>query len=575
MRLKLVVISYMLASSVSFADNLYEAVQRSLITNPDVLYNEAKSLSAQQGVDKARSAYYPTIDATGGFGREESQNPTTTAIDGVGSSTLNRRESSIEMRQNLFSGGGIAYEYKRNKYIFQSQKLKTLGVAEDLSLEAINSYLQVLLNEKLFALAKINLRVHRSVFSMIKERSDAGIAREAELDQADARLALAESNLISSEANLREAKITYAKIVGAWPGKLAPPKVPKRKELPATLAQTIEMGLENHPTIKSSYSDIKQAKSQYEVARAAYYPKVDFVVSASRNRNLDGLIGPNNDKLAMIRMNYNLFRGGADEANTRLTAYQVQESYEIKNKAIIDLRESVRLSWNAWSASTLRLSPLRRHMVTSRETRGAYEEQFKVGKRTLLDLLDSQNEYYEAQIAYVRGQNDEIYARYRILNSMGMILPYLKMRLPKNVVNNDVFTSAQNHILLNKNMDNIPYPDDTDKQMVLIRPVKNLETAPLTPGIVRKNTGIPIPVAPAHWYVQAGFLPTVNQANALSKRIHGLGFDSFVRPCKGGFSVLLGPYEYRGLAGNTMERLKEIAHVKCILVTFKKDKAGT
>lgn len=226
MRLYLALAAFCITIPVR-ADTLNDAVQHGMISNPDVLYNTAKSLSARQGIDKAKGAYYPTVDLNAGFGREWSENPTTQAIDGPGARTLNRTESYIEMKQNLFAGGGIVNEVKRNENLFQAQKLKTQGVAEDLALDVVNRYLQVLLHEKLLGYARTNLRAHRSVFGMIKERSDAGLSREAELDQAAARLALAEANVISAEANLREVKINYAKVVGKWPENLLYPRVPK------------------------------------------------------------------------------------------------------------------------------------------------------------------------------------------------------------------------------------------------------------------------------------------------------------------------------------------------------------
>ncbi|KTD03062.1 TolC family outer membrane protein [Legionella feeleii] len=562
------------ATSPLRADTLNEAVQHGMISNPDVLYNTAKQLSARQGIDKARGGWWPTIDANAGFGRERSDNPTTEAIDGPGIRILNRTESYIELKQNLFAGGGIVNEVKRTKSLYQAQELKTQGVAEDLALEIINRYLLVILHEKLYGYAITNYHAHRAVFGMIKERSEAGVSREAEVDQADARLALAESNKISAEANLQEARINYAKVVGKWPGKLVWPRVPTHQDLPRSLGEAIERGLDNHPTVRSTYADVKEAKSQYDVARAAYYPRVDFVLSASQNRNLDGLVGPNNDRMAMIRMNYNLFRGGSDDANVRQTAYEVQEAYELKNKALIDMKESVRLSWNAWTASGLRLNPLRRHVVASRETRSAYQEQFKVGKRTLLDLLDSQNEYYQSQIELARGINDEVYSRYRLLNGMGRLLCYLKMRLPQNVVNNDVFSSAQTHILLNKAMDELPYPDTTDRSLYLAQPVKNMDTTPLTKAIIAKNTTPPPGVTPRIWYVSAGRLKLKADAIALKNRLRNLGFAACIESlskCTDCFNVVVGPYEYRGHAGNGMERLKEIAHVQGILVTYRQE----
>lgn len=563
-------VAALVTSSYASADNLYDAVQHGMIANPDVLLNTAKGLSARQAIDKAKGGYYPSIDLNTGFGRERSRNPTTEAIDDTNVAILNRTESAIELRQHLFAGGGIVNEVRRNKYITQSQRWKTQGVAEDLALEITKNYLAVLTQERLYGYAVENLRAHRSVFRMIKERADAGISREAELDQAVARLALAESNKISAQADLQEVRINYAKVVGKWPQNLTWPKIPTQKQLPSNLANALERGLDNHPTVKSSYADVKQAKAQYEVARAAYYPKVDLVLSSARNKNLGGLVGPNNADLAAIRMNYNAFRGGADAAYVRETAYQVQEAYEIKNRSLLELKQAMRLSWNAYIAAGLRLSPLQRHVTASRKTRAAYQDEFKVGKRTLLDLLDSQNEFYQSQIELSRGQNDEMLSRYRILNGMGKLLCYLKLRLPVNVVNNDVFTSAQTNILLNKRMDQLPYPDDTDDQMVLDQPLKNMETASLTPSIINKNTTYPIQVIPKLWYVAAGTFKDKNQANTLMKRLRGLGFSAFMIDCPDGFSVLVGPYEYRGHAGNGMERLKELAHVKGVLVTFKK-----
>ncbi|HEM8166895.1 TPA: TolC family outer membrane protein [Legionella pneumophila] len=566
---KALLVAALLTSSYATADTLYEAVQYGMIANPDILLNTAKGLSAKQAIDKAKGGLYPSIDVTGGFGRQRSINPTSAAIDDTPSTTLNIVESAVELRQRLFAGGGIINEVKRNQYLTEAQKWKTQGIAEDLALEITKNYFAVLLQERLYAYSIENLKAHKAVFKMIKERADAGITRTAEVDQANARLALAEANKISALADLQEVKINYAKTVGKWPENLQMPHVPARKSLPNNLARIIEKGLDNHPTVKSSYADIKEAKAQYDVARAAYYPEVNLVLNSSKNKNLGGLIGPNDSDTVAVRMNYNAFRGGADAARIRETAYQVQEAYETKNRTLLELKETIRLAWNAYVASALRIQPLKQHVTASRKTRTAYQDEFKVGKRTLLDLLDSQNEYYQSQIELARAENDEILSRYRILNGMGCLLKYLNLRLPVNVVNNDVFSSAQTNILLNRKMDEIPYPNNTDNPMVLTHPVKNMEKTRLTKSMVDKNTTYPQQITPKLWYISAGSFRDRNNAIALVKRLNGLGFTAFMSPYKDLLSVFVGPYEYRGHAGNGMERLKELAHVEGVLVTFK------
>ncbi|HBD7141789.1 TPA: TolC family outer membrane protein [Legionella pneumophila] len=566
---KALLVAALLTSSYATADTLYEAVQYGMIANPDILLNTAKGLSAKQAIDKAKGGLYPSIDVTGGFGRQRSVNPTSAAIDDTPSTTLNIVESAVELRQRLFAGGGIINEVKRNQYLTEAQKWKTQGIAEDLALEITKNYFAVLLHERLYAYSIENLKAHKAVFKMIKERATAGITRTAEVDQANARLALAEANKISALADLQEVKINYAKTVGKWPENLQVPNVPVRKSLPNNLARIIEKGLDNHPTVKSSYADIKEAKAQYDVARAAYYPEVNLVLNSSKNKNLGGLIGPNDSDTVAVRMNYNAFRGGADAARIRETAYQVQEAYETKNRTLLELKETIRLAWNAYVASALRIQPLKQHVTASRKTRTAYQDEFKVGKRTLLDLLDSQNEYYQSQIELARAENDEILSRYRILNGMGCLLKHLNLRLPVNVVNNDVFSSAQTNILLNRKMDEIPYPNNTDNPMVLTHPVKNMEKTRLTKSMVDKNTTYPQQITPKLWYISAGSFRDKNNAIALVKRLNGLGFTAFMSPYKDLLSVFVGPYEYRGHAGNGMERLKELAHVEGVLVTFK------
>ncbi|HAT7072190.1 TPA: TolC family outer membrane protein [Legionella pneumophila] len=566
---KVLFVAALLTSSYVTADTLYEAVQYGMIANPDVLLNTAKGLSAKQAIDKAKGGLYPSIDVTGGFGRQRSVNPTSAAIDNTPSVTLNTVESAVELRQRLFAGGGIINEVKRNQYLTQAQKWKTQGIAEDLALEITKNYFAVLLHERLYAYAIENLKAHKAVFKMIKERATAGITRAAEVDQANSRLALAEANKISALADLQEVKINYAKTVGKWPENLQVPRVPARKSLPNNLARIIEKGLDNHPTVKSSYADIKEAKAQYDVARAAYYPEVNLVLNSSKNKNLGGLVGPNDSDTVAVRMNYNAFRGGADAARIRETAYQVQEAYETKNRTLLELKETIRLAWNAYVASTLRIQPLKQHVTASRKTRTAYQDEFKVGKRTLLDLLDSQNEYYQSQIELARAENDEILSRYRILNGMGCLLRYLNLSLPVNVVNNDVFSSAQTNILLNRKMDEIPYPNNTDNPMVLTHPVKNMEKTRLTKSMVDKNTTYPQQITPKQWYISVASFRDRNNALALVKKLNGLGFTAFMSPYKDLLSVFVGPYEYRGHAGNGMERIKELAHVEGVLVTFK------
>lgn len=112
-------------------------------------------------------------------------------------------------------------------------------------------------------------------------------------------------------------------------------------------------------------------------------------------------------------------------ANSRKTAYQVQEALEARNNTLIDIQESVRLAYNSWTINKKQKNVYNTYVKNVRKTKNAYFEQFKIGKRSLLDLLNVQNEEYNAEVDYLKAVKDEKYARYRILNSTGKLLPYL------------------------------------------------------------------------------------------------------------------------------------------------------
>lgn len=426
------------------AENLNDAVQHALLFNPDLLFQTAKRLSTAQGAREAKGAMYGSVDLRAGVGREKSLSPTTVTINGTQRArSLWRRESSIEYNQPVFAGGSLFNEYIRNLELHNAEVYKQQGVADDVALATSEVYLNVLKGHQLVKEARHAVEQHEKIMSMIEQRSSAGVSREAENEQAIGRLALSKANLVSEISNLRESYISYVRIVGKSPKDLAWPRVPSSRNLPRNLDQAVTLSVANHPTLKSAFADVEEARSQHKVALGANYPRVDLVLSASRNEDLDGLVGINQDNLAMLRVTYNIFRGGSDLAKQRKTAYQMQEAYEVKNRAYEQVKESIRLSWNSLQTAQDRMGYLSSYRTAAGRTLDAYNEQFKVGKRTLLDLLDQVNENYQARIDYLEGLYQEVFSRYRVLNSTGRLVPYLGVHIPNDVQNSDHNTSHQ------------------------------------------------------------------------------------------------------------------------------------
>lgn len=415
-------------SGAASAETLKEVVTLAIETNPQVLSSVKKKDASDSAIDAAKGGYYPKVDLLLGAGRERSQNPTTLATN-PGWLRLARKQEGVVLNQMLWDGFGTKSEVDRRGAISVSNAHRVYGTAEEIALQAIDAYLDVLKNRELVNYARDNLAAHRKTYDQVKLRADKGVGRRADLDQIEARLALAVSNVASAESTLRDAEIAYQKVVGKAPVSLTTPAVPQN--IPRTVDEAVKTGLENHPILRSAQADIDAAQAQREIARSFNSPRLEAELSYSNNRNIDGVDGPNRDRLAMLWVKWNLFRGGFDKYRGEETAHQINEAQEIARNTHRQVEAAVRLAYNAFATARDRLPSLERYVKASDATRDSYAKQFAIGQRTLLDLLDSENEFFTARSTFINGKFIETSARYRILNAMGQLLTTLDVKPPE------------------------------------------------------------------------------------------------------------------------------------------------
>ena len=414
-------IALLLAASVA-AETLQEAVVQTLASNPDVLIDASRRRSVEQALNQAQGGYFPRADVAFGRGRQNSDNLTTEQTYG-GPIGQMRSERSLTVTQMLYDGFATSSEVARNSARVVSAGHRVAATSEQIALRAVEAYLEVLRNQEIIALTQDNLAVHQRTYDQIKLRAASGVGRKADQDQIEARLALAKSNLTAADANLKVAEINYRLVVGTTPGTLAQPKPPDPALLPRTPEAALPLALDNNRILKSARADIDAAIAQNDGARATLQPRLDLELSVNKTNLVSPVDATNdNSRSAMLRMRYNLFRGGSDVARIAETRYQVREAEEVARRTERQLEQSVRLSWNAYSSAAERLPFLSKHAESSQLTREAYAKQFSLGQRTLLDLLDTENEAFTAASNLLNGRYVELFSRYRVLADMGILL---------------------------------------------------------------------------------------------------------------------------------------------------------
>jgi len=412
---------------------LTEAIQSTISYHPEIQSNLNNRLSADEDEKVARGGYYPTVDLVAAYGRARTDSPTTRAIEGNSPESLNYTQSELRLRQMLFDGFNTPNEVQRTKDVVNSRAYYLRGTAETQALRAIEVYLNVLKQRELVTLAKNNLQAHLRVNDQIGLRSERGVGSTADVDQSRARRALAENNLYTAQVNLADAEANFFSTVGRMPDELeAPPSI--RGEVPADILAARQAMLENNPYLKSAQADVAAAESQYEVAKSPFYPRFDAELAVDANNNISGEQGRDNEWRAGVVMNYNLFKGGSDKARLQSDAHKINQAMDIRNNALRMLNENLALAWHAMDNAHTQTPYAREYAETTTKVRAAYQDQFGLGQRTLLDLLDSENELYTANSRYTEVRYTEEFSMYRVLANMGVLLEKERVVLPNEAV---------------------------------------------------------------------------------------------------------------------------------------------
>ncbi|MDU9026319.1 TolC family outer membrane protein [Pseudomonas mediterranea] len=434
---------FALAASFVQAQTLPQAMQQALDVHPEIQAGVNSRLAADYQLKAAKGGYLPRVDLAAGYGREGTDSVTTRSGSNNHWETLNRSESSLRVTQMVFDGFATSSEVGRQQATVNARAYSLLDTSERTGLTVAQVYLDVLTRREFVRLAEENLKSHERIFDQIKLRTERGVGNRADHDQAEARVAQARNNLITEQTNLADAETNYLSAVGQLPDQLERP-ADFMALLPANLTEARAQMLENSPVLRSAEADIVATEKQYEAAKSSFYPRFDAELGRTADNDLDGQNGHNNEWQAMLRMRFNLYAGGSNKADLESKSYLSNQALDIRNNALRQLTEELGLAWNALNNANAQVPIAQQYVDRSTNVRNAYQKQFSLGERTLLDLLDSENELFSASRRLAEIKNVQLFTQYRIKATMGELLKSQGVVAPlASVVQNDVKPKVQ------------------------------------------------------------------------------------------------------------------------------------
>jgi outer membrane protein, adhesin transport system len=373
--------------------------------------------------DIADSGWHPSVDLEASTGTYETESPTTGLLKREYEST--RAELSIT--QNLFNGFDTTYQQQQARARISSALFEIYDTADNIALDAVQAYLDVVKQQKLIELAETNVTSHERILSQIRERNDSGMGRRSELQQTEGRVARAYASLIAQQNNFQDAATRMHEILGRYVQltRLKEPALPEHPGL--TLEQLIDRALEKHPAIKVAGFNVQAALSDSSRARRNNYPKVDLRFAKEVGDDIGGLNGDTDEMSLVLNLSYNLYRGGADRAAERKKVSGVYQNQEFAARVRRQVINTLRLAWVADQSLSRQLKFLTTHIEKAQQTVESYGEEFFIGQRDLIDLLDAESELNSAQNQHTEAYYEALAARFRIHEAMGELFPTLSL----------------------------------------------------------------------------------------------------------------------------------------------------
>ena len=394
--------------------------------HPDVMAAYNRMQAEKASYKQARAGKLPTLDLQSGWGKQR-RNSSTTRSSGNEDTHMTRQELSLSLRQPLFEGSAIDNRIEQSIHLYQARRQEWLNAAQDTALSIAEVYFTLLEKRRQLELAEENYGIHEKTHDQIRQRVEQGLASAADLSQMEGRTARAAANLMVARNNLDDAESQFFSVTDRTPGKLSPPQLDKA--LPYRSLGAARQLLMMHPQMEVANLEVEATENAYKVSLANYYPSMNLEVDRSWSHDADGVKASDDNFQAMLRMRYNLYRGGADKAAVSESAYRMAEREEIREKIRRQLNEVLELAWSSYSYLEKQMPYLEVHVQASQTTQSAYEEQFALGQRGLLDLLDSANELFQAQQAHTSAHYELLYARLELLSATGDLLHWLNIPL--------------------------------------------------------------------------------------------------------------------------------------------------
>lgn len=412
------------------AQTLEDALVKAYQGNPTLKSERARLRATDEGVPQALSGWRPTVEVSGSYGIDRT-NSSSTGGDKVGD-VRNPLTGSLTITQNLYRGGRTLAATEQAENNVKADRARLAVTEQSVLLSVVTAYADVVRGQAEVELNVSNERVLQRQLEATGDRFRVGEVTRTDVSQAESRLARARADRIASEGSLTDARAAYENAVGETPALLKPAK--PLENLPGSLSEAVTLAKQNNFAVAQARSIELAAKNGVRSIVGELLPNLTLNGELASNRETSTDRNESEDVSLIARVTMPLYASGSVTSRVREAKQVVSQRREDLNQAV---RSAVEAATDAWQTLQTGRAQIRAFTAAVKAAEIALEgvrEEANVGSRTVLDVLDAEQELLDARVGLVRAMRDELVATYQLRQAIGEATAQ-KLGLPVAIYN--------------------------------------------------------------------------------------------------------------------------------------------
>jgi TolC family type I secretion outer membrane protein len=393
----------------AWAATLDEALVQSYLTNPQLMAARASLRALDESVPRALAGWRPSITASTAQALDQVENSDT----GV---TLDTRRYGLTLTQPLYSGGETVASTGRAENAVLAGRARLASVEQQVLLETVAAFTAVVREQAVLDLAERNEQRLQTQLDAARNRFRLGEITRTDVAQAETRLARATADRVQAEGALGAAGATYRRVVGQPPDRLATPE--PLAGLPGTEQDALGQA-EGNPAVAAARFDLATAESEADLALSGLKPRLSLTGEMSYVDEPSTLLDWQRSMTIGTVLSVPLYQGGGEYARVRQSRQTVQQRRQELDDARRRADEQVSAAWDELASARGRIGSLEVQSDRAAFALDGVKKEALVGARTVLDVLDAEQELFAAEIELERGRREEVLAGYRLRAAMG------------------------------------------------------------------------------------------------------------------------------------------------------------